>query len=149
MFFNCASQKEQYSISRVITLDFNEIEKVYCQSWIAGVEGGGSGINLFIAKNILTSPIEVYFRGQIAKLELKGGYYIGRFKTEVNQEKDYVMDGNHVKEYENELPTKMAFPFKLGDKDAVILVLNKEKREYVKLKNISQRPMIAYPSIKK
>lgn len=149
MFFNCASQKDQHSFSKTIELNSNDLEEVYYQSWVAGVQGGGSGLNIYIKDVLVENPTEIYFRNKFVKLEHKNGYYIARFKTDINQSKDYVMNVDAKDEYKNKLPEKITFPFDLKDNEAVVVVLKQGKREYIKIKNIFQKPVIAYPSIKK
>ncbi len=68
------------------------IGEVYCQKWISGVEGGGSGLNIFIPTSDTSIELDsVYFRGKATKLETKPqnkSLYIGRFVSNVNQKKD-------------------------------------------------------------
>ena len=83
----------------------------YYQHWVAGIQGGGSGINLFIeTEGILKENIQldsVYFRGMVAKFEVKPNYptlYIGRFSLKANQKRDIIMSNKPKAEYGNKLP---------------------------------------------
>ncbi len=88
-----------------------QLKEVYCQSWVAGVRGGGAGINIFIPTNIKTYDNtrldSVYFRGKSAKLQIiedKTIVYVGRFISEANKNQDLVMSGNRKEEYGNKTP---------------------------------------------
>lgn len=129
---------------------------VYCQKWVAGIQGGGSGVNLFIPTNLKTYDHQkldsVYFRGQSAKLEIKesssGLLYIGRFKSEFNQPKqDIVLSGDHKEEYTNQLPKKpIEIPFELKDDECVVSYRKDDKTLYFKISNIVQKAPLNYPS---
>ncbi|MFD0964562.1 hypothetical protein [Pseudofulvibacter geojedonensis] len=149
IFFGCASHKEEFQLSKTINLDQKEELQAYFQIWVAGVQGGGSGINFFITKDLIKNPTEVYFRGKKESLVLNNNVYVAHFKTELNQEKDYVMDANAVKEHKNTLPLVDNFPFNIKDNEAIILSETNGKKEYILLKSIVKKPLLAYPSIKK
>lgn len=149
MFFNCASQQEQYSFYKTLESNPKELEMIYYQSWVAGVQGGGSGLNIYIKDVLIEHPIQIYFRNTFAKLEHKNGYYIARFKSDINQYNYVIMSDNPKQEYTNKLPEKITFPFDLKDNEAVILVLKDGKNAYIKIENIPQKPVVAYPSVKK
>ena len=124
---------------------------VYFQRWNAGVQGGGSGINLFIPvadTNIVLDS--VYFRGKSAKLETKPtdtSLYVGRFKTEFNQPKDIVMSSNPLDEYNNPLPIqKEKIPFTLKDSECVVSYKDGQTTKYFKIENIIEKEAINYPS---
>ncbi|MBR9846987.1 MAG: hypothetical protein GYB35_13165, partial [Algicola sp.] len=72
-----------------------EFGQVYAQKWVAGVKGGGSGINVFIpVKNTSVVLDSIFFRGQKAKLEFnkdKETFYVGRFQTPMNQKQDIIL----------------------------------------------------------
>ncbi|MBO6605427.1 hypothetical protein [Psychroserpens sp.] len=127
------------------------IADVYYQEWIAGVQGGGSGINLFISVSDSDITLEtVYFRGEVAKLEVKPSnpnQYIGRFKTEMNQPKDIILSSDPKEEYGNKMPQKKdKFPFELADNECVISYTVNDEIKYFKISNIKNKPVINYPS---
>ena len=124
---------------------------VYCQKWTAGIKGGGSGLNIFIP--VMDKSIQldsVYFRGEVAKLEVKAGdlpIYIGRFKTEVNQPKDIVMSSDANDEYTNQIPEKAKIiPFELKDNECVVSYIKDEKILYYKISNVQEKDALNYPS---
>lgn len=143
-FSQCASSKKIQDKSPVA------LEQVYCQSWVAGIEGGGSGINIFIPMKEEFSQLDsVYFRGKVAKLEIipDSLLLVGRFKTDFNQPKDMVMHKDPKKEFGNEMPEiPKNFPFDLKDDECVISYLEGQKTKYFKVKNIVQKPILAYPA---
>ncbi len=125
------------------------IGEVYFQKWIAGVEGGGSGVNIFIETLSNDTKLDsVYFQGQVAKLEVKPGTeneYIGRFISDFNKKEDMVFSSDPNKEYGNkppQLPVKI--PFELNDDECVISYSENDKTKYFKLKNIKEKESINY-----
>lgn len=126
------------------------LNQVYCQSWVAGIEGGGSGMNIFIPlKEKFFAMDSVYFRGKVAKLEIMPDslMLVGRYKSAFNQPKDMVMNKDPKKEFGNEMPEiPKKFPFDLKDDECVISYLEDQKTKYFKVKNIVEKPVLAYPS---
>lgn len=124
--------------------------KVYYQSWIAGVKGGGSGINIFIPISNSTVVMDsVYFRGQVSKLTTKpedSTLFIGRFNTVFNQKEDIIMSSDSKEEYGNKLPRKaVEIPFILKDDEAVISYKEGNKVKYFKIGNIVEKNLKHYP----
>ena len=124
--------------------------EIYFQNWIAGVEGGGSGINLFI--ETLNDDIvldSVYFRNQSAKFEVKPAnklLYIGRFITEFNKKEDMVISSDSNKEYVNKAPDlSNKNPFKLKEDECVVSYLEGGMIKYFKLENIKERQSMDIP----
>lgn len=125
--------------------------EVYFQRWNAGIQGGGSGMNLFIPvtdNNVVLDS--VYFRGESTKLETKPQnkmLYIGYFKTEFNQPKDIVMSSNPLDEYNNLLLIKKEkIPFTLKDSECVVSYKDGQTTKYFKIENIIEKEAINYPS---
>lgn len=128
-----------------------EIGEVYCQKWIAGVEGGGSGLNIFIPTAISSIELDsVYFRGKAAKLESNprnGILYIGRFKDESNQMDDIIISSEPNAEYNNPIPRlPKKIPFELKENEGVVSYKKDNKTYYFKIENVSERNLISYPS---
>ncbi|WP_303316521.1 hypothetical protein Q4Q34_06855 [Flavivirga abyssicola] len=127
-----------------------EIGQVYHQSWVAGVKGGGSGINVFIpllsnSKNIVLDSI--YFRGKAVKLEKDKMLYIGRYALSANQNKDIIMSSDPIAEYGNlvpEIPKKI--PFELKEDECVVSYNEGHKIKYYKISNIIEQESLNYPS---
>lgn len=146
-FSQCSSSKKILE-SAPVTLG-----EVYFQSWVAGVQGGGSGINLFIpiGESSQSSMVldSVYFRGKVAKLETKtdNTLYIGRFLTAANQQSDLKMTNEDNGEYGNVLPSSTGnFPFQLKDNECVVSYQENNNTKYFKIENISEKARVDYPS---
>ena len=126
----------------------------YYQHWVAGVQGGGSGIILFIPtensslKNIQLDS--VYFKGKASKLEFKPNnpsLFIGRFSTKGNQRKDVIMSNKPYAEYGNEVPKEMTkIPFELKENECVVSYKEGDKTKYFKIENIVKKQPQYYPS---
>ncbi len=127
-----------------------KFENPYYQSWVAGVEGGGSGINVFLPLKEKNSELDsIYFRGQSAKLEWKqeAGVYVGRFNSELNRKNDMILSSDPMEEYGNQLPVvKTSIPFELRDDECVISYQKRGKTRYFKLEGLVEKAAIPYPS---
>ncbi len=129
-----------------------EIGIVYYQTWIAGVKGGGSGVNLYIPIISNTNRVEldsVYFHGKVSKLEAySDSLFIGRFKTNINQKKDMILSSDPLEEYGNQVPKlEKEIPFKLNENQCVISYKEGSKIKYFKIENIKKKELLAYPSV--
>ena len=126
------------------------IGQVYCQSWVAGVEGGGSGLNIFIPVTTAELMLDsVYFRGKAAKLEFKKEVmqFVGRYTSDFNKKKDIVMSEDPKEEYGNEMPAvEKPIPFKLEENECVISFTEGDKTKYFKITNVVEKQALAYPS---
>lgn len=128
-----------------------KLGQVYCQKWIAGIEGGGAGLNIYIPTEDNSMQLDsVYFRGKAVKLELKnqnGIIYIGRFISDFNTKKDLIMSNEPNAEFGNEMP-KMAqkIPFELKDNECVISYKEGITTKYFKVDNVVEKDLIPYPS---
>ena len=131
-----------------------KIGSAYFQNWVAGIEGGGSGINIFI-------PIEgksqdrieldsVYFRGKASKLETKPNnpdLFIGRFSTVFNQKRDLIMSNKPNAEYGNEAQKiNIKIPFDLKDDECVVSYKEGNKIKYFRIVNVVEKRPVQYPS---
>lgn len=145
--FNCKpAQEPLLQFQTTAPLD---ISVPYYTSWVAGVEGGGSGINVFLplkanGKTVIDS---LHFRGQKVVVETRDKLIIGRFKNFSNQKKDIIMSSNPQDEYNNKLELKRDLsPFKLPQNACVISYKINGKRLYYKISNLKKGKSIAYPS---
>lgn len=148
LFTRCSSTQKLQTISPI------SLGKVYCQNWIAGIQGGGSGINIYIPilkkvpKSIQLDS--VYFRGKGTELEfIKGenALYVGRFTSTFSQKSDMVMSSDPKEEYFNEAPQiAPKIPFKLKDSECVITYKENNLVKYFKIEDISEKATQNYPS---
>ncbi len=128
-----------------------DIGEVYCQKWIAGVEGGGSGLNIFIPTKDSSIKLDsVYFRSKAVKLEANpkdGTLYIGRFIGEANQMKDIIISSKPNAEYNNPIPRlPKKIPFALNDNECIISYSQDNNIKYFKIDNVIEIDLIPFPS---
>lgn len=146
-FSQCSSSKELQEKGPIT------FGKVYYQAWVAGIEGGGSGINIFIpVEETALAHIKldsVYFRGKVSKLETKTDdrLYVGRFSTPANQQKDIKMTNEPYGEYGN-TATGLSenFPFQLKNDECVVSYKDNSQTKYYKIENITEKARVEYPS---
>jgi hypothetical protein len=132
---SCSSQK------KVIQ---SNIETSY-ETWVAGVRGGGSGINFYVdLKTPLSKEIvlkKVIFRGYETTFEkIDALHFIARIKTEGNQQK---LDGD-----DSQIYTSPKNASTLAENEAILLFSEKAKEFSVKMKQVTEKPMLEYPSAK-
>lgn len=147
-FTNCSTAQK---LQNTAPVSFGE---VYSQKWVAGVKGGGSGINLFIPvseeipENIQMDS--VYFRGKVVKLERVTGenpMFVGRFVTEFNQKEDITMSSDPKEEYGNQAPKlDKKSHFDLKDSECVISYKDGTDTKYFKIENITEQKVEHFPS---
>lgn len=127
-----------------------DIQQVYFQKWIAGVEGGGSGLNIFIPVEESAIVLDsVFFRGKGAKLEYQASnptQYIGRFISDFNKKKDVIISSDPKDEMQNELPKKdPSFPFEINDNQCVVSYKEGGTTKYFKIDGVIEKQGIPYP----
>lgn len=147
-FSQCGTLK----ISETIELDTEQDSKTYYQHWVAGVRGGGSGINVFISKELLKKKQvdSMYFNGRGTAIESNGTHYIGYFKGDANQLKNHIIATETVNENTNSITKKKeTIPFELMKDEVLISFSEDGKTKYLKLINIKEKESLAYPSAPK
>lgn len=129
--------------------DQTQIKEVYSQAWVAGVRGGGAGINVFVNLN---SPFEkglvlekIHFKNYEATFEKTNELsYIARIDTGQNKLKNINIETTNEVEVMVEKPE-----INIKEKQA-ILFFSKEGKMYSKIiENVEEREMIAYPSVRR
>lgn len=147
IFTNCSTAQKLQKTAPII------LGEVYSQSWVAGVKGGGSGINLFIpVLGELPQNMQfdsVYFRGRASKLELATTnpvLYVGRFTEKFKQNQDIIMSIDPMEEYGNQLPTQQKIPFDLKETECVVSYKESKDTKYFKIDNIIEKKSEHYPS---
>jgi hypothetical protein len=108
-------------------------EESYYESWVAGVKGGGSGLNIHLTlekklkKNLQIEGI--YFKQKYCKLNLqKENKYSGYILTSQNRYPNSIAPSQASKEKET-----TNIPFTLEGNDAVLVYLENKKTRYLKL----------------
>ena len=109
------------------------------------MRGGGSGINFYVdLKTPLSKDIElkkVIFRGYEVPFEkMDELHFIAGIKTEGNQQ---TFDGDNSQIY-----TSPKNALTLGQNEAILLFSEKAKEFNVKIKQVTEKPMLEYPSAK-
>ncbi len=126
--------------------------EVYCENWVAGVQGGGAGTNIFIPVEDTSIVLDsVYFRGKAVKLQTKPQntkVFIGYFTSDFNAPKpDMVMSADTKEEYGNKLPKKETkIPFELKDNACVVSYKDGTTTKYFKIENVVEKASIPRPS---
>jgi hypothetical protein len=130
--------------------DQTQIKEVYSQAWVAGVRGGGAGIDVYVNLN---TPFEqdlvlekIQFKTYEAPFEKTNELsYVARIDTGQNKLKTI-----NIEVTDAEKKTVVSEPkINLKEKQA-ILFFKKEGKEYSKIiENVEEREMIAYPSVRK
>ncbi len=145
-FSNCAGGKDSmYSLEQQPPF---KIKSSYFQKWVAGVEQGGSGVNVYLTVMDISEELEirnVYFKNKVAKAVNTPNdpdRFVAYFKSKTNR--DVIMDSDPKKEAQN---TPMGdFPFDLKENEAVLSYFHKGEEKYFKISDIEEKPLIAYPS---
>ncbi|MGB6269770.1 MAG: hypothetical protein WBF67_12255 [Olleya sp.] len=115
-------------------------DQAYYQSWVAGIKGGGSGINVFIPVTSKLKDLKLdslYFKGHKVALVTKPqnpNLFIGRILAEANQKDDFLSE------------SKQAIPFDLKENEAVISYTENGTTNYIKIENIVEKQAEQYPS---
>ena len=140
IFASCNCTKE--------TVAKETIKEVSYEQWVAGVQGGGSGINFMVELNKPleegTSLEKVQFKTYEAVFEKNSDLlYVTYIRTKVNQLKLYE-EGS--KEYGNEAPLP---DFGLQPNQARLFFNENGKTKEVLIDNIKEKPLLAYPSMNK
>ena len=115
------------------------------QGWVAGVRGGGSGINFYIdLKSELPANIELkklIFRGYEVPFEKQDNlHFQAMIKTPGNQEK---IEGDDTQIY-----TSPKNALTLADNEAILIFLKNGKEYQQKITNVTEKPALEYPSAK-
>ena len=115
------------------------------ETWVAGVRGGGSGINFYVdLKTELSKEIElkkVIFRGYEVPFEKQDAlHFIARIKTEGNQQK---FDGD-----DSQIYTSPKNALTLAENEAILIFLKNGKEIRQTIKEVKEKPMLLYPSAK-
>ena len=134
-------------ISCIITepiVQENNLSTSY-ETWVAGVRGGGSGINFYVdLKTELSEEIElkkVIFRGYEVPFEKQDAlHFIARIKTEGNQQK---FDGD-----DSQIYTSPKNALTLAENEAILIFLKNGKEIRQTIKEVKEKPMLLYPSAK-
>ncbi len=130
-------------------VDQTPIKEIYSQYWVAGVRGGGAGINVFVNLN---NPFDegltlekIQFKTYEARFEKTNELsYLARINTGQNRLKGINVEVTDAEEVVVNNPE-----INLKEKQA-ILFFKKDGKTYSKIiENVEEREMIAYPSMRR
>ena len=144
-FFSCGSTKDKFPYSLTDKTPFT-ISYGSFQEWIAGVQGGGSGVHVVIHFKEVQEGVsfqEVYFRNQISEAKKPIQQRVeASFKGTANRE--IIMDSDPIKEAVN--TPQAPFPFTLLKDEAVLKYIHNGTIRYSKISPLIEKKPIAYPS---
>ena len=121
-----------------------KIKEVYYQKWVAGIQGGGSGVNFHIEfserlpKDMVLN--QLYFRERkdsVRMIDEKN--YEATFSGTAN-----LKQGNDADDFVKTKTVKA--PIRISGNEAVLEFTQNGKRKLFKIKNITEKEMLAYPS---
>jgi hypothetical protein len=115
------------------------------ETWVAGVRGGGSGINFYLElKSELPSNVElkkVIFRGYEVSFEKQDNlHFQAMIKTSGNQQK---FEGD-----DSQIYTSPKNALTLAENEAILVFSKNGKEIRQTIKEVKERPMLLYPSAK-
>ena len=127
------------------------IEEVYYQKWIGGQEQTGSGIDFHIQfKSALPLNItlkKVYFQNQEAVFQSEDTInFTARFHQKPNS--DIILDSDPQKEYGNKPPEIKNKKTNIQPNEAILEFVKNDKSFKIKIQNIKEKELLAYPSAK-
>lgn len=137
---SCSSKK---SISTELP---QAIEEVYFQKWIGGHELSGSGVDFHLKfKNPLpinTSLVKLFFQNKTAFFEKENET---TFTAKFYSKSNIIKVSDSMKTVTNKRENE-AFPFRLNPTEAILEFNNKNKIVHLKIVNIKEKELLAYPS---
>ena len=108
-----------------------EVLSATATPWVAGVRGGGSGVNIELQLNrSYNELLFVYYQGKKANInykdaDVKKAIFRAYIKTEANARRELILHKDPKKEYGNTPPL-----FKLKDDEQAIVYTKKTKTYY-------------------
>lgn len=130
-----------------------KIIKTTYNSWVGG-QPGVRGITIYVTiDNPKINLDTVFFRKMKTKLKkdlsATSNTFVGSFMLR-NKEHDFILEKNSIKEFGNIPPkTSLNIPFTLGDNEAVVSYIYKDKKYFYKVKNVIEVKAVQYPIKKK
>jgi hypothetical protein len=127
------------------TIAQDNIQSVSYQTWVAGVRGGGSGINFYVElKSELPSNValkRLIFRGYEVTFDKQDNlHFQAMIKTPGNQQK---FDGD-----DSQIYTSPKNALTLAENEAILIFLKNGKEIRQTIKEVKEKPMLLYPSAK-
>lgn len=125
------------------------LEEIYYQKWVAGIQGGGAGITVYLnlkkpldkAITFTKLQLKVYETTTIEKID--DLHYVARINTHTN---DLKLEEDPKKEYGNEIPPKSDVNLKEGQ--VKIFFTKSGKSVFQLVEGVKEKEMLAYPSMR-
>jgi len=135
--FQSAHAQQKSTVPKIISEVPTElnVSPIYFQEWYAGIEVGGTGINVFAPLVNHSSEIEIdriYFRNLEGKLIKKDEAYFALLE---NPSKLYTF---------KKIEKPDDYPFELDDYECVISYIEHGKTKYFKVKQLNEKAGIYY-----
>lgn len=122
-----------------------KIKEIYSQHWVAGVQGGGSGTNVFIQ---LIKPLPKNMQLQKIFFQDKETTIIkindSTFKANFSVKGKRISDPQETED--NIMGIKKKPKYNLQPNQAIVEYLLNGKKKRFKISNIKEKEMLAYPS---
>lgn len=133
--FQCVAQKKgKFTTVFEKQLPF-KVNPVAFQEWYAGINVGGTGINIFVPITNVPENVEidrVYFRNLTAELSLKNDKYCAVLK---NTSRNYTFKKSKA---------NTDYPFKLADNECVVSYIENGITQYLKIGDVNEFAGIYY-----
>ena len=145
----CGSTKQKEAM--LVEAPFT-VQTAYYQSWIAGMQEGGSGVNVYMSVSDLSSNIELkegFFRNKVVQINQEDQMYVAKFLNATNSAQDLTMHSDVEEDAVNTPPAaskEAQFPFPLSDLEIGITFMDGDTLKYTKISNLKEKQQIAYPS---
>ncbi|WP_299767158.1 hypothetical protein [uncultured Dokdonia sp.] len=113
----------------------------YYRTWVAGVKGGGSGMDFYIDINDVPASVELltlYFKEYNAQVFFEANRYVAHFKTPMNTS---TTNGSTP-----DITPKKKPPFEITEEEAILMYKKEGKEYYTKIQKITNKGHIAFPS---
>lgn len=152
----CKSNKPTTQVQEEILQDMEMRNPAFAKAqptfhkWVAGVEGGGSGITMIFTWQYLPENIvmkEAYFRGHSAPIKQNQKGYTANFIDGTNAPEDMVMHSDATQEAVNTPPkARKVFPTALTNTQVGIIYEENGQLVYTIINNPMEKPQVALPT---
>lgn len=130
------------------------IDAVYYQTWVGGIEGAGSGYNLFLKtteplpENVVLTA--VYFNNKQAVWEQnkqESLLFVAHLKNDLRPRESFILHKDVTQEYGNEMPKKQP-QYELAANEAMIFYTVDGQEKVTKISGISEKPQNPDPRMR-
>ena len=149
---SCKCQKQTSNSQnefKVVQEEVLKHQEVSYRRWVAGIQGGGSGITIFIDlkeplnQNLTFKKVQITTFESSSIEKIDDLHYVAHVKTYTN---DLKLDENPKEEYGNEIPPKSDVNLKEGQ--VKIFFTKNGKSGFQLVEGVQEKEMLAYPSMR-